>query len=593
MSDISKPPVASDNSSSYGSASNKSRLIILHDTPSTDLSHIQAKVWSENDTLEEFAWLDYVKITQVNTNKEPRDWIGQIIQPNQNVSIVGGRFDPTILHGLELMQSHPNVQSVESVQIYDILILGEFDGKGLTTLRVRPLPGAIVRKLNSDEISNVVGLPAMEGSGLNVIGELLNADDVPLCVTTRIFNYHFMVCGGTGSGKSNAAANLVRQALRGDKCVLIHDAKPDYGKVNELNTDGEVTSIWKKFQRYGMEPKAADKVARIGFYKCCDPAKVDLVVGFAASDFSPEMLGSFFFTGNSQPEANAFEGFVAATSALAQRFNNGQRVPYSVNDILLEVDARNPVLNQNVDRSIEIHSLTAQSIRRKVTARLRNMPWLDSVGRDSGQARQPRLRRSFDSSDQSGSVAPFDFNMLQPGTLLVIDYSRTDDDQQYALILSYFLRECQKRRKRRYGPGIVHLVDEAHRIFDNESRHSSTLARGFEGVMREGRSVDHSIILSLQNASQIPGRVMNNLNSKIVMRQNSKTEADAATQTMGKDFTERAMRLGTGQALVNFFESRSTVLAQMAPSPYELMRTDNTEQGANVPISNDSEDSFI
>lgn len=97
--------------------------------------------------------------------------------------------------------------------------------------------------------------------------------------------------------------------------------------------------------------------------------------------------------------------------------------------------------------------------------------------------------------------------------------------------------------------------------------------------MREGRSVDHSIILSLQNASQIPPRVMNNLNTKIVMRQNSKHEADAATQTMGKDFSPQSMRLGTGHALVSIHESRATVLAQMAPSPFELMRNDNTKRG--------------
>ena len=108
------------------------------------------------------------------------------------------------------------------------------------------------------------------------------------------------------------------------------------------------------------------------------------------------------------------------------------------------------------------------------------------------------------------------------------------------------------------------------------TRHNETLSRAFERVMREGRSVDHSIILSLQNASQIPPRVMNNLNTKVVMRQNSKTEADAATQTMGKDFSTQAMRLGTGHALVSIHESRAVVLAQMAPSPYELMRNDNT-----------------
>ena len=86
---------------------------------------------------------------------------------------------------------------------------------------------------------------------------------------------------------------------------------------------------------------------------------------------------------------------------------------------------------------------------------------------------------------------------------------------------------------------------------------------------------------------------MNNLNTKVVMRQNSRAEADAATETMGKDFALQAMRLGTGHALVSLHESRAIVLAQMAPSPYELMRTDNASRphraaegtGVKPPIS--------
>ena len=129
---------------------------------------------------------------------------------------------------------------------------------------------------------------------------------------------------------------------------------------------------------------------------------------------------------------------------------------------------------------------------------------------------------------------------------------------------------------RNEGVGIVHMVDEAHRIFDNESRHNDTLAGLFNRIMREGRTHDHSIVLSLQNASQIPHIVMNNLNTHIVMRQNSRDEADAATQTMGTEYATESLRLGTGHALVRMFESRFTVPVQMAPSPFELMRSDNT-----------------
>lgn len=547
-------------------------MIILHDANTSDLSHIQAIAKIE----EGFAMFDYVSIEQT----DGMNWIGQIVQPNQNISTVGGRLDPTILHGLELMQKQTGVQSVESVQVFDILILGQYDGNTMITPRLRPLPGAIVKRLDAVTTSRVISVPpqmAHEDGTTNVIGGLLNADDVPLCISEEKFNYHISISGGTGSGKSNAAANLIYQALKYRKCVLVHDAKPDYGFVHKPNSDKMVESIWGQFIKYNLTPTKANPVKRVGFFGRCDPDNVDVVVGFRASDFQPEMLGSlFFFSSSNSAEQNAFEGFVNAADFLWQKKQNKQIQEYSLDDILEEVARRSDPNNPVAPRDA-IHVETGKSIQRKVNNRKKGMPWLDVVGKYSGAKSADRLKASrLDGTAKA--VQSFDLErFVGEGVLLVIDYAQMDE-QSYALILSYFLRVCHQYRKRRSAVGIVQMVDEAHRIFDNETRHNTSLSRAFERVMREGRSVDHSIILSLQNASQIPPRVMNNLNTKIVMRQNSKYEADAATQTMGRDFSPQSMRLGTGHALVSVHESRAVVLAQMAPSPFELMRNDNTKQ---------------
>jgi hypothetical protein len=509
-------------------------------------------------------------------------WIGQILEPNRNISIVNSnRLDPTILHGLRLMQEHPDVQSVESVQVFEIGILGQYNGRQLLTPRLRPLPGAVVSRLNIEDTSRVIGIPQRlnrEDGSSNVVGELLNAAGVPLCIDALKFNYHIMVSGGTGSGKSNVSANLVEQALRFGKCVLLHDAKPDYGLVNSPNTDPSVPNeIWQQFEQYGLSPRRVSNVTRVGFYGLCDTNSVQTVIGFRASDFSPEILAGLFFPYSN--EQNQFEGFANAAHALREQVANGNRQAYSLNDITQEVERR---IDNTLPPLEQINQMVGSAILRKVGMRRRGMPWLDVIGQNIRQQPTNRLRGSSLDGNGRQSVTAFSLEeFVQSGRLIVIDYSQMDE-QSYALILSYFLRICQQYRRRpgQNSVGIVQMVDEAHRIFDNDSRHSSALERAFERVMREGRSVDHSIILSLQNTSQIPQRVMNNLNTKFVMRQNSKAEADAATQTMGKEFSPQAMRLGTGQALVAIYESKATVLAQMAPSPFELMRTDNT--GARI-----------
>lgn len=558
-------------------------MIILHDSPSTDLSHIAAMA----NINEGFSLFDYVRITQ----KDSKAWIGQIVQPNQNISIVGSRLDPTILHGLQLMNDHPDVKSVESVQVFDLLILGLYENNSMQTPRLRPLPGSTVTKLDADAINRLIELPAKQqhaDKSYNCIGELLNADNVPLCITPEKFNYHILTVGGTGAGKSNVDANLIAQALRYGKCVLVHDAKPDYGLVHQPNTDKRVASIWTRFDCYGLKPQSAKNVVRIGFKGKCDPDHVDKVVGFTASDFSPSMLASLFFPGSTPAEQNAFEGF--ASSAYALRLKNSN---YTIDDILEEVKRRNDSNRPAPDPKDAIHEATVKSILRKVSSRKQNLPWLDVVGQTMRSKSTDRFASSLDGG-RVQRVERFDLaGSVEVGKLIIIDYGHMDDDEAYALLLSYFLRVGQSYRKQHNHPiGIVQVVDEAHRIFDNESRHSSSLERAFERAMREGRSVDHSIILSLQNASQIPHRVMNNLNSKIVMRQNSKEEAESATQTMGKDFAIQSMRLGPGHALVSMYESRAVVLVQMAPSPYELQRTDNAGKIAYTVPQNGSEDDF-
>jgi len=547
-------------------------MLILHDSPSTDLSHVQAIA----DLAEGFALFDYVRIEQ----PDGRGWVGQIVQPNQNVSVIGQRLDPTILHGLELMQRNLDVQSVRSVQVFDILVLGQLEDGQMLTPRLRPLPGAQVARLGPEDTAAFISIPAprphADGS-TNVIGELLNAADVPLCMANRLLNYHIMVAGGTGSGKSNVAANLIDQAVRFRKCVLVHDAKPDYRLIQRANTDDRVGLIWRRFARFGLTPRAANHVTRIGFCGNCDPANVDRVVGFQCSDFGPDMLAGLFFPrAAAGGEEKQYEGFAAVAYYFWNRKRERQINAYTLDEILNEVARRgDPNQNQAMNPSDRLHDTVANAIARKVGTRRRFYPWLDAVGQALQHARvaNPFAGGRLDPRQQR-AVEVFDYaHVVAEGGIVVLDYGDMDETS-YAVILSYFLRECQRKRKRREGPGIVQMVDEAHRIFDNESRHSATLASAFERVMREGRSIDHSVILSLQNASQIPPRVMNNLNTKFVMRQNSKSEAESATQTMGREFATQAMRLGQGHALVSVHESRAVVLAQMAPSPYELLRAE-------------------
>lgn len=575
-------------------------MIVIHDIPNSDLGKVPAVA----DICDGFALFDYVEII----DKEDRwRWVGQIIEPNRNLSTVNSnRIDATILHGLYLVQDYPEVECAESVHLFEIKLLGQYQDDELMTPRLRPIPGSKVQRLDQSKTTKVLSLPELScypnSTTTNVIGELVNATGVPLCINPKQFNYHIMICGGTGSGKSNVCANLVRNALKSQNCVILHDAKPDYSLCDQRNDDPNIRQdVWSKFRNYGIVPEGIQNIIRVGFYQECDPDKVDVILGFKASDFQPELLGRLFFP--HRGEQLQAEGFINCVHTLRENLLvNGREPEYTIEDIIEEVKKRTKKDSDEIDED-QIHAKTGNAIVRKIKQRKAQMPWLDVVGVNVEPLRKsPRFDGSILDGETPKLVCRLDLEALvEPERLIVVDYS-TMNEQSYALILSYFLRECQKYRSRMTknsnmysngyfykNVGIVQLVDEAHRIFDNESNYTASLENAFERALREGRSVEHSIILSLQNASQIPERVMNNLNTKIIMRQNSRGEAESATRSLGKEFLDESLCLGTGQALVYLFESKSTVLAQMAPSPFKLIRGDQrNEINSNIPSKMDS-----
>lgn len=215
------------------------------------------------------------------------------------------------------------------------------------------------------------------------------------------------------------------------------------------------------------------------------------------------------------------------------------------------------------------------------------MHWLDAVGQSIGQ-NNSQNKNAFEPDTKkvvSFSVDQVIAKASEKGinaAIVHLDCSEESgvDARTYALFLTYFLRENQRyqNKHRKQTGGIVEFVDEAHRLFTNSTRYNEMLARMFSRTMVEGRSLGHGVILSLQNASQVPSLMLNNINTHIVMKQNNREVAKAATQTMGENFADQSLTLGTGEALCKMFESPVVVIAQMAPSPYDLERTDNMGQ---------------
>lgn len=193
--------------------------------------------------------------------------------------------------------------------------------------------------------------------------------------------------------------------------------------------------------------------------------------------------------------------------------------------------------------------------------------------------RDPNKSKYQASNKQSQKVQKFTPNVFQPGRIIVIDYGNIsqEDENSYAIILEYLLRQAHDYVLKS-DLNIVEMIDEAHRVFNNTSRRAGALVKSFTKFAREGRVKGHWMIVSTQLFSDIDPQVRENLNTRFVLRQNTRDAAKIATENMGTDFIDSVLSLGKGKCLVKTNESQAVLQIAIAPSPFELMRKDNRNE---------------
>jgi hypothetical protein len=542
-------------------------LIVTVDEGRSDFNKIWCVALTEADTDDtDLELYDYVRIESGNNA-----WVGQVTSANYNLSTVARSLDPTLLYALELKSKGAEAQLADYTRVWEITLLGQYIEDEASTLRTRPDPGAEVKQMDRDATVSFLNLPELRSfiSGrTNAIGELMNAEEVPLCLNSKVFNHGILIVGGMGSGKSNTGANCVQQAVRHGYVTFMYDVKPDFQQIDEPNDDEGVASIWPRFAQYEIAPAAAEEMTRIGFYigDNVDYGRYDIVIGFNASEFSPTRLASFFTFNENQEEE-----FIQAAQTVRDRNENGGRItPYRLDDIIAALRTKRNRPNQSPYVQSSIDATINRIDRRRDSLR-----WLDSVGRYFDQANGDD-NPFADVTDSTDSVQRFSIrNLVQRSGIIHFDcVPFASDMETYAVLLSTIISKAHyyKANNRNNAPKLLHYIDEAHKIFRNRGRFEEMLSRSINTGILEGRALNHCFILATQNAVDVPVNLLNNLNTQIVMRQNNLEVARAACQTMGREFAEQSVNLARGQALCHVFESSATVLVRMAPSPYNLIR---------------------
>jgi len=193
---------------------------------------------------------------------------------------------------------------------------------------------------------------------------------------------------------------------------------------------------------------------------------------------------------------------------------------------------------------------------------------MDALGSLSTQG----YESTIPTKNQKAQTAYFNVESYLKDDSKILSIRINAEGREYGLFLSFLLKEIFKLRvAKKVKPTLV-VIDEAQDIFNGSRVVRATAETTINEHLRKGRSKQIGFVFSVQSASEIPESILNNLNSRIIHRQNTEEDIKSAIPNAPKELVHTTLSFGPGEALVSLFKARSTVHAEMAPSPFMLTK---------------------
>lgn len=506
-------------------------MVVRHDSPSCSGEYVSGLSF----TIGNFQSGSYVSIEDKSIG---RTFFGQIIGPQITMNRTGLSPDD-----LTSIQSHQAVMdgdfAKEAVSspcfLWKIKVYLDMTAKQPAS--IRPTGHAIVRPATESEVSDALCLPNKKGVRIGVVD---GCQDVAIYLDKSRLTTHILLAGSTGSGKTNVAGNVVSSAIEQDFAVIILDHKPDYQDIDEPNQEsrsgrGFNTTFYSLAPSYGTKGEA---------------------VYVPASSLSSSVLAEIIFPDRS--DLLQSEAFTDMVDIYAE--SDDAKSKWTLRDAInwaTRLGDDKKQVESAVGNFFCVEKRTLEAMLRKVRKPTRLPKWIDGVSVRGGDSFSKRYFSLDGSVVKPGQVAVFNVSNVSP--------------REYGLFLTYILRELNDQKTSgAISCPVLTLIDEAQDIFNASPRFKEIAAGPLDAMIRKGRSKDLAFCVAVQAADQVPESIINNLNSRIIMRHNAWKQAKAALPSVTDEQFAETMFYRPGQALVSIAGGVAVVKARMDRSPCKL-----------------------
>ncbi len=394
--------------------------------------------------------------------------------------------------------------------------LGVFTEEKIARSTFPPSPGTKVRIAGNENLKSFFRFDTDSGLMLGRV----QFHDLDVCLNmTRLLKKHLAILSISGSGKSYATSVLFEELL---------DRKKEHGRIAciVLDPHGEYSS----FAEPAKKPHAD------------------------YSDRSRIVRGRNIRIGVSSLSIGILAGIIPGLSAAQKR---------DLDEIFSELrsemkEGKGPFDFSEVKEAIQ----KSEKIKKNTKAPL--LGWLSELSamRLFGKVSSPSLP-----------------DLVNPGTLTIIDLSDIINIRKKQIIVSHFAKKLFEERRKKFVPPFLLVLEEAHQFAPEQAAKETAISRSIiRTIAREGRKFGASLCLISQRPVQLDTTALSQCNTKLILRVTNpydlKHLAESA-EALDQRSMDMITSLQVGEALIIgeavnyplFFKVRER---KSAPSKHEI-----------------------